>query len=312
MLSVIIPAYNEEAALIEATKTIHTILSDSEIEHELIFVNDGSKDNSWNVICNLTEEYSYVRGISFSRNFGKEAAMYYGLLYAKGKCCAIIDCDLQQPPEVLVKMHKLWKDEHFEIVEGVKKSRGKEGKIYKLFSKMFYSIISKTSGIDLKNSSDFKLLDRKVVDEYLQLSEKNIFFRALSKWLGYKSVSIEFEVQSRQIGETKWSFYSLAKYAVVNITSFTSLPLLSVLWLGVFTFCVSLVLGAQSLIRYMLGASLEGFTTVLLLILFIGSIIMISLGIIGFYLSKIYDEIKRRPKAIIRESVGFEDNEKNS
>lgn len=300
MLSVIIPAFNEEENIETTTEVIHSILDNNKIPHELIFINDGSKDKTWSIIKDLSEKDSYVKGINFSRNFGKEAAIYYGLTYAKGDCSAVIDCDLQHPPETLVEMYRLW-EEGYQIIEGVKADRGKEGIIYKLFSKLFYRIISNVSDIDLKRASDFKLLDKQVVDEYIALPERNVFFRALSSWLGFRSICVEYEVQDRKYGESKWSFKSLFSYAINNITSFSSAPLQWITGLGIVTLIISIILGVQSLVKYFMGNALEGFTTVILINLFIGSIVMICLGIIGYYIAKIYDEIKQRPKAIISE-----------
>ncbi|MGE7664328.1 glycosyltransferase family 2 protein [Ureibacillus composti] len=298
LLSIVIPSYNEEKMILKAAQTIDQLLKESNIPAELIFVNDGSKDGTWESIQRASEEIDSVKGINFSRNFGKEAAILAGLEFAKGDCCVVMDCDLQHPPETVVQMYRLW-EEGFEIVEGVKLTRGKESKLHGLFSKSFYRLINQATGFDMSKSSDFKLLDRKVVDAYIQLPERKLFFRALSFWLGFKSIQVEFDVGERTEGETKWSYVSLLKYALNNITSFSTAPMQLITLIGVLFLLFSVILGVQSLINYLSGHSLEGFTTIILLLLGTGSLIMISLGIIGFYISKIYEEVKRRPRYIV-------------
>lgn len=298
ILSIVMPAYNEEKMIMKAAQNISQLMEKEGIQSEILFVNDGSKDNTWQEIQRASQELNNVRGISFSRNFGKESAILAGIEHAKGDCCVVMDCDLQHPPETVIEMYRLWED-GFEIVEGVKKSRGQEGKIKKLFTKGFYRLINGATGFDMSTSSDFKLLDRKVVDAYLKLPERKLFFRALSFWLGYKSIVVEFEVQERMEGETKWSYFSLIKYAINNITSFSTAPMQIITIIGFLFLIFAIGLSIQSLVNFLSGHSLEGFTTVILLLLGIGSILMISLGIIGYYISKIYEEVKRRPRYIV-------------
>lgn len=303
LLSVVIPSYNEEKMINLCANTIHSILVRAQIEHELIFVDDGSKDSTWENIEKISEELSVVRGIHFSRNFGKESAIYAGLYYAKGDCSIVIDCDLQHPPQKIVEMYHLWQD-GYEIVEAVKSSRGKESLFYALCAKWFYDIISGVTHIDMNRASDFKLLDRKAVIALLNMKEKNSFFRALSSWIGFKTIQVEFNVQERVEGESKWSTWSLIKYAISNVSAFSTAPMQLVTVLGVIMFLVSIVMGTTSLIQKILGQALEGFTTVIILQLFSSSLVMVSLGIIGYYISKIYEEIKGRPKYIVSETCG--------
>lgn len=305
MLSVILPAYNEEGNIDVAYEKIRSVLAPEQIEFELVFVDDGSKDRTFEEIRMLTEreKEDRIEGLSFSRNFGKEAAIFSGLAHASGDVCVVMDCDMQHPPEKLIEMYRLW-EQGYEIIEGVKRYRGRESMIYKGFAKLFYSLISKSTGIEMYRSSDFKMLDRKVVDEYVSLKERNIFFRALSAWLGYKRITVEFDVQERVSGTTKWSIKSLVKYAVGSITSFTTAPMQLITILGFLFLAFAVVLGIQSLVKWFAGTALEGFTTVILLLLITGSLIMMSLGIIGYYLARIYEEIKGRPRSIINEVVG--------
>ncbi len=303
ILSVIIPAYNEEDMIEKTTSVISELLKKDGIENEIIFINDGSKDQTWNRIQTVSNKWDNVQGISFSRNFGKEAAMFAGLSYAKGDCCVLIDCDLQHPPEKIIEMYQLW-EQGYEVVEAVKTDRGKESFLHKISAKCFYKLISKATGIDMSKASDFKLLDRKAVDALLLVKEKNSFFRALSSWIGFKTTQIEFEVQERTVGESKWSTWALVKYAISNITAFSAAPMQLVTVLGVVMLIASLVLGINALYQKIIGVALDGFTTVILLQLFSGSIIMISLGIIGYYIAKIYEEIKERPRYIVSETCG--------
>ena len=303
MISVIIPAYNEEGMITKTAETISAILASAAIDHELIFVNDGSKDSTWDKIQEAAGKNPAVRGICFSRNFGKEAAMFAGMYYAKGACCVVIDCDLQHPPEKIVEMYRLW-EQGYEIVEAVKTDRGKESVLHRLSAQCFYKIISKVTDIDMSRASDFKLLDRKAVNVLLNMKEKNAFFRALSSWIGFKTTQVEFEVKERTVGESKWSTRALIQYAISNVTSFSAAPMQIVTILGILMLCASVVLGITALYQKFAGTALGGFTTVIIIQLFTGSIIMISLGIIGYYIAKIYEEIKGRPRYVVSETCG--------
>ena len=302
ILSVIIPSYNEEANIERTAETIGRILSEAQIEYELLFVSDGSKDKTYELVCNLSQQDARVKGLQFSRNFGKEASIFAGLSCAKGDCCAVIDCDLQHPPETLVEMYRLW-EEGYDVIEVIKSSRGKEGIFHKMFVGIFYGIMSKLMKLDMNATSDFKLMDRRVVEVLLSLTEKNTFFRALTFWAGFKSTTVTFDVQERVAGSSKWSFTSLVKYAISNTTSFTTAPLQFVTFMGITMIIFSVILGVQTLVKYFMGTAVEGFTTVILLLLVIGGCIMISLGIIGHYLARIYEEVKGRPKYIIRDKT---------
>lgn len=307
MLSVIIPAYNEEAMLDKTVSVISGILTNAHIPFELIFIDDGSRDNTWTKITAAAQNRSNIYGIHFSRNFGKEAAIMAGLTQSHGDCCVVIDCDLQHPPEKIVEMYHLWED-GYEIVEGQKSSRGTEGKLHTFAAKTFYSLISSATGFDMANASDFKLLDRKAVDVLINMHEKNAFFRALSSWIGFKTTVVKFDVLEREAGESKWSTRSLVKYALNNISSFSTAPMQLVTIMGIVMFIISIIMGSVSLIQKICGQALEGFTTVILLLLFSSSIVMISLGIIGYYIAKIYEEIKGRPRYIIASICGGTDS----
>jgi len=301
MLSIIIPAYNEEKCIKRAYDTIHSLLSENNIESEFIFVDDGSSDQTYKMITELSEEKENIVGLHFSRNFGKESAISAGLSAAGGDCAVVIDCDLQHPPEKIVEMYRLW-EQGYEIVEGIKKERGQEKKMHSIGAKIFYSVISRMAGFDMANSSDFKLLDRKVIDVLNKMPERG-FFRAISYWVGYNKTTVEYDVKIRVDGESKWSTGGLVKYAISNISSYSTAPMQIVTALGVVMLIISVIFGIWALIDKIIGRALEGVTTVIIIIIFIGSIIMISLGIIGYYIARIYEEIKGRPKYIISSTV---------
>jgi dolichol-phosphate mannosyltransferase len=308
MVSVIIPAYKEEKMVPIAAETIAGILRRESIDYELLFIDDGSSDATWQKIQEAAAADENVRGLHFSRNFGKEAALFAGLEQARGECCVTMDCDLQHPPEKIPEMIRLWK-EGYEVVEGVKVDRGRESGSHRLAARIFYGLISKATGQDLANSSDFKLLDRKVVDALNRMPERGVFYRALSFWVGFKRTELPYRVQARPAGESKWSTRSLIRYAIRNIGSFSSAPLQIVTALGLLMLVTALVFSLVALVQKFTGVAIGGFTTVIVLLLFTGSLIMISLGIIGFYLARIYEELKGRPRYIISETCGREDGE---
>ena len=301
-LSVVLPAYNEELMVGKTCRVLAQVLTEAQIPYELVVVNDGSRDRTWEEIQKAGERDANVTGVLFSRNFGKEAAIFAGLAQAGGDVVAVMDCDLQHPPQTLIEMYRLWQD-GYEVIEGVKSDRGKEGFLHKECAGFFYDIMSKATKVNMKDASDFKMLDRKVVDSILSMPERNMFFRATSTWVGYKTTSVEFEVQEREAGVSKWSPWTLVKYAFTNIVAFTTFPLQFVTITGVVCFICSLVLMIYSLIQYFAGSAVEGYTTLLMVLLLVGSAMMISLGIIGYYIAKIYEEVKRRPRYIISKVI---------
>lgn len=303
MLSVIIPSYNENENIRRTAQTIAGILSDAAIEYELIFVDDGSRDTTWAEICAAHDSDPCVRGLGFSRNFGKEGAIFAGLKNARGDCAVVIDCDLQHPPELIPQMYQLWQG-GAEVVEAIKRSRGKEGLFHKIFARSFYKMMKSSSGINLDGASDFKLLDRKVINAMNELPERITFFRALSSWVGFTTERVEFDVQPRAAGKSKFSMKSLFRFALNNITSFTDVPIRLITWVGVIFGIMALVLGIQTLVKYFCGQAAEGFSTVILLILITGACVLLGVGVIGYYLSKIYEEIKQRPRYIVARTTG--------
>ena len=213
---------------------------------------------------------------------------------------------MQFPPEVIPDMYKLW-EEGYEVVEGVKKKRQKESLMYKLCAGTFYSFLKKSSNIDLRNSSDFRLLDRAAIDAWKEMPEKQTFFRGMSSWVGFKRYQYEFEVADRIEGESKWSFKRLIGLAVDAVTSYTAAPLYAASIFGIIFFVFAVVMGIQTLYMYVLGKAQSGFTTVILLLLFIGAVILLGLGVIGIYIKKIHEEVKGRPRYIISRVIGKKD-----
>ena len=302
LLSVVLPSYNEEEMLPKAASVLGELLGNSGIPYELVFVDDGSKDRTWEMIKQAAKSDPNVHGVHFSRNFGKEAAIFAGLSAASGDCAVVMDCDLQHPPQTVVEMYELWQA-GYEVIEGVKRSRGKESPMHAMAAGTFYKLMSKSAGFDMSRASDFKLMDRRAVDTLLAIPERNAFFRALSSWIGFKTTTVEFDVQEREAGQSKWSTASLIKYAITNIVGYSSLPMQFVTAAGIMVFIFAIVMGIETLVRFFTGRAVEGFTTVIMLLLLLGSIIMISLGIIGIYISRIYEEVKGRPRYIVSKTI---------
>lgn len=298
-LSIVLPAFREGAHLSRSLAEIVAGLRRNDLDFELIVVDDGSDDDSWESLCRAAEEIGELRAISFTRNFGKEAAIMAGLSHAVGKAVVVMDADLQHPPELIPDMVRLWREQGCEIVNAVKSDRGKESAWSRFAASTFYDLFAKFSGLPIKNGSDFKLLDRKVVDAYCNLPERQLFFRGIVSWFGYRQCSIPFQVRKRTAGDAKWSTIARALMATNAFTAFSAVPLQFVTLVGLLTLIVGFGLGVQTLFVWATGRAVEGFTTVILLLLGIGAVLMISLGIIGQYLAKIYDELKARPRYLI-------------
>jgi dolichol-phosphate mannosyltransferase len=306
-LSLIIPVYNEASILLALIDKVNITLKMLEGSYEVIFVDDGSHDDTWETIMKIAKSSGHVKAIRFTRNFGKEAAIQAGLKSAKGECAVIIDADLQHPPDLLPQMFSKWEKGGYDVVEGVKKTRQKESLINKAGSIFFYNIVRILSGFDMRQDTDYKLLDRRVINEYLSLSEKGRFFRALIPFLGFKTAKVFFSPDERVKGQSKYSLFMLFNLAISTITSFSTIPLHFVTILGVFTLLFSIYLGIDTLyMKYYLKGP-GGFATVIILILLIGSILMIALGIIGEYIARIFEEVKKRPVYVVSEILKKED-----
>ena len=301
LLSVVIPAYNEEETVPIAAETILRVLDEASIPCELVFVDDGSSDGTWKRVGAVCAREKRVRGLRFSRNFGKESALLAGIKYAAGDCCVTIDCDLQHPPEKIADMYRLW-EKGYEIVEGVKVNRGYESAFHRFASDMFYRIMTRAVGREMKNRSDFKLLGRRAMDALLSMPEREMFYRAQSAWMGFRATTLDFEVSPRTAGE--WNTRKLAAYAIRNITSFTAYPLRVILGAGI----LMLLIGLGFCI-FALAAETALLTQLTAIVLLVGGIIMTSLGIMGYYLSRMFNELRARPRYIVSEYVGDDDEE---
>ncbi|NLN81787.1 MAG: glycosyltransferase family 2 protein [Clostridiales bacterium] len=304
MVTILMPVYNEGDYIYNNVIIVDQLLEKEGIEHQFLLVDDGSRDKSWAELCRLANDRQNVSIIRLSRNFGKEAALCAGLESASGDAVIVMDSDLQHPPERIPEMVRLWREEGYDVVEGIKADRGRESFGSKLAALLFYRTFQRTTGIDIGIASDFKLLDRSVVEAWKKLPEKNTFFRGLSAWVGYKRYAMPFEVAPRAGGNTKWTLRSLMRLAVNSITAYTAAPLFIVFWLGVIMGIGAVIMTIQTLYNFFSNQADPGFSTVILLQLFIGSAIMISLSIIGLYISKIYDEVKARPRYLIKSKRG--------
>ena len=302
-VSIVIPVYREEDSLSILLTAIHRELKTINESYEIILVDDGSTDNTWAMIKEAFKEYPTLRAVRLSRNFGKEYALCAGLEIAKGEAVIVMDGDLQHPPHLILEMVRIWRESNIDVVEAVKIYRGQESILGKLGAKLFYTILHKLSGYNLRGASDYKLLNRQVVNAWLRMEERGLFFRGMTAWLGFRRVQIPFQVPKRIGGQSRWSIFQLFKLALTGVTAFSSLPLHLVTFSGGIFFIFAVVLGVQTLYMKLTGNAVSGFTTVIILLLIIGSLLMISLGIIGLYIARIYEEVKRRPRYIVLEKL---------
>ena len=303
LISVVIPLYNEGSHLRELLSDLKKALQEIRCRFEVVLIDDGSLDDTWAEIKGGALTWPELRAIRLSRNFGKELALCAGLERARGDAVIVMDGDGQHPPLLLPLLIEKWRASGADIVEAVKRSRGRESLASKFGALTFYVILNKLSGFDLKGASDFKLIDRRVLDTWLAMRERNVFFRGMTAWMGFRTVQIAFEVGARRAGKSGWSYLRRAKLALVGITTFSSFPLHLVTFAGVIFFLFAVGLGIQTLYLKLAGRAFTGFATVILLELIIGSLLMISLGIIGEYLARIYEEVKGRPRYIVSESI---------
>jgi polyisoprenyl-phosphate glycosyltransferase len=297
-IDIIIPCCNEAENIGYIIDEIDRFIKNLSYTYEFTFIDDGSTDDTYNKIMEASTKRPDINVIKLSRNFGKESAMRAGIELCDADAAIIIDGDLQHPPHLIPSLISEW-ERGANIVDAVKKQRQKENVIIKYLSIAFYNLMSNLTNMDFAGSSDYKLIDRKAIDQIKTLNEKNRFFRGLTNWIGLQHCKIEFIVDDRKAGKSKWGLIQLVRLSLDAITSYTSKPLHIVTFLGLFTFFFSFILGLQTLYNKVLGHAVSGFTTVILVTLIVSSIIMISMGIFGMYLSRIYDEVKNRPIFII-------------
>jgi len=310
LLSVVVPAHNEAPGIAHAVDVMLQALVSCRMNLELIVVDDGSRDETFDRIKQLAAKDGRIKGLRFSRNFGKEAALLAGLRAAGGDAVVTIDSDLQHPPALIPQMIDAWRDGAM-VVDAVKRSREKDGAFARMRAGLFNSFLSRLGGINMENASDFKLMDRIVVDAITcGLPEKQRFYRGLADWVGYPHASIPFDVGARAEGQGKWTLWNLIDLATTATVSFTSAPLRIVTILGLLTLVFGFAVAAEALVGWFQGSAISGFTTTIITLLIVGSFIMISLGIIGEYIAKIYDEVKARPSYLVESMVGIKDDER--
>ena len=305
-VTIICPAYNEAAGIRQFLETLDQTLAplSQKFRFRVVVVDDGSADATADTANTFLPNHFQLVVCQFTRNFGKEAAMLAGLERYIDDANILMDADLQHPPALIAPMLEAWQS-GASIVEAVKADRGQENRLYRHASACFYGAMKLMSGFLLANHSDYKLLDNKVVHLLNQLPEKNRFLRGLVLWAGFPTVKLPFLVEERAQGRSSWSIPGLAKYALQNITAFTSAPLQLVTIIGILMLVFNVCLGGLTFYKWLSGDAVTGFTTVILLLLFIASVLMISLGIIGLYIALIYQEIKSRPIYVVAKEVSI-------
>lgn len=311
-LSLVIPCYNEEGNVEKFFSEVNRVFNGKVSDYEFVFVNDGSKDKTYQKLKQLYNKHhneSSIQVLTFSRNFGKEAAMYAGLSKAEGDLVCIIDADLQQRPEVVLEMlDTLNSDEELDCVAAYQESR-KESKTLSAFKSAFYKLINKISDVDFVNgASDFRLMKRVMVDAILQMSEFHRFSKGLFSYVGFNTKFIPYEVAQRESGESKWSFSKLFKYALEGIFAFSTAPLKLATFIGIFSSVCSILYLIMVVIQKLaFGIDVPGYATIVVLLLLIGGLLLFCLGIIGEYLSKMYVQVKNRPVYILKEHLKNEE-----
>lgn len=304
MISIIIPCFNEEEALSYFYPEICKVLDSMREDYELLFVNDGSTDGTLDALKRYAEKDKHVVYLSFSRNFGKEAAMYAGFCNAKGEYIAVMDADMQDPPSLLPEMLRILKEENFDSVATRRVSRAGEPPIRSWFAKQFYKIINKISDADIVDGArDFRLMKRSMVDAIVEMGEYNRFSKGIFGWIGFKTYWLPFENVERVAGNTKWNFWKLCRYALDGIINFSQAPLSIASWLGIGMTGVSFLTLLFLVIRKLLfGDPVAGWASIVCIIIFLGGIQLFCIGVMGQYIAKLYLESKHRPHYIIAET----------
>jgi len=309
VISVVVPVYNEEAVLETTCERLSVVLAGLLVEYELIFVNDGSKDRTGEILEELRTNDERVKIVSFSRNFGHQAAITAGLEYSSGDAVVVIDADLQDPPEVIPLMVEKWR-EGYDVVYGKRIKRHGDTAFKKVSAKLFYRVLRRLSGVDIPvDTGEFRLIDRKVCDTFASLKERNRFVRGLISWVGFKQTFIEFEREGRFAGVTKYSLKKMIELSVNGITSFSNKPLRLAFFLGMFASAIGFIWLLVILIGMIFGRGAEGWTVAASLILVSQGFVFFTIGIMGEYLGRVYDEVKGRPSYVVKKADGFNDND---
>ena len=303
-LSIIVPCYNEEAAIPLFYEEVTKVLKQMPCDYEIVFIDDGSGDGTLSVIEALAKENSSVRYISFSRNFGKEAAMYAGFSNTRGRYVAIMDVDLQDPPELLPEMMQMVRRGECDSVATRRVSRRGEPVIKSLFARLFYRLINRISDADIADGArDFRLMKREMVDVIVEMGEYNRFSKGIFGWIGFRTSWLPYENQERVAGESKWSFWKLTKYALDGIVNFSQVPLSIASWFGILMTVIAFLFILFIIIRKLIfGDPVDGWPSLVCIITLIGGIQLFCMGIMGQYIAKTYMEVKKRPHYIIGKS----------
>lgn len=305
-ISIIVPCYNEEEALPRFMKSMDSVLFQMQkkygVDFELIFIDDGSIDGTLALIRLFAHKFPYVYFISFSRNFGKDSAMYAGIRHASGDFVTIIDADLQHPPELIPQMYDILKNENYECCAPCR-TRKYESRLYAFFAHSFYKIINKISNTPMKDGAgDFRMMKRPMVDAILSINEYNIFLKGIFGWVGFRTKWLPYENKSRVAGKTKWSFWKLFQYSLQGILAFSTAPLTFISLLGIITCVISFIMLVLVFVKTLIwGEAIAGFPTIVILMMMLGGVNLLCIGILGQYLSKLYLEAKQRPKYIVAE-----------
>lgn len=308
-LSLIVPCYNEEENLESLFQRLESVLKPIKITYEIICINDGSKDNTFQCLLDYHNQNPLIKVVNFSRNFGKEAAVTAGLEFANGKAIIPIDADLQDPPELIAELLEKWR-EGYEVVYGVRRSRDGESWLKKFTANNFYRVIGKISSVEIPaDTGDYRLLDRQVVEVLKKMPERNRFMKGLFSWVGFKQTAVYFDRLPRKKGKSSFNYWKLWNFALDGITSFSSIPLKIWGYFGIIISTISLIYGSFLVLKtIILGIDVPGYASTIVIILFLGGIQLITLGVIGEYIARIYEEVKARPIYLVRETYGFEDN----
>ncbi|MDU5335251.1 glycosyltransferase family 2 protein [Enterococcus sp.] len=304
MLSIIVPCFNEEEAIPLFFTEMEKVKEIVSLDFEYIFINDGSKDLTLQVLRDLAFEHSFVRYISFSRNFGKEAALYAGLQASEGELVTVMDVDLQDPPELLPQMIEMIESSDIDCVGTRRADRKGEPPIRSFFAKKFYQLINRISETEMVDGArDYRLMTRQMVDAILELTEHNRFSKGLFSWVGFKTEYISFENRERAAGETSWSFWKLFNYSIDGIVNFSDAPLNIASFVGAFSCLVAVIAMIFIIVRALLfGDPTAGWPSMVTIVLFIGGVQLLCIGIIGKYIGKIFMETKKRPVYIVKET----------
>ncbi len=311
-ISVVVPLYNEEENIDYLFTRLLSVLDKLETSYEIVCVNDGSKDNTLKQLIDHHHQNPVLKVINLSRNFGKEIALTAGIDYAQGAAVIPIDADLQDPPELIEELVAKWR-EGYDIVYATRRSRQGETWLKRFTADAFYKTIGKMTSIPIPaNTGDFRLLDRKVVEALKQIPERTRFMKGLFAWVGYKQASVIFDREPRAAGTTTWNYWKLWNFAIDGITSFSFVPLKIWSYIGLFISFISLLYASFLVIRTLiLGIDVPGYASLMVAVLFFGGIQLITLGVIGEYLGRVYEEVKGRPLYFVRESYGFETKSNN-